>query len=481
MFCPKCTLEIKGEDQETCPICSEPLIETPLEKTEEPTAEDLKIQELIADIDSSVTGSAEEPFSQETLDSEAEEGGETEPDFKLEMNDKMLESELEPESDHEVVTPTLAGEDIDSAPENAQPGDDLLVDLEKEFSLDDEMTGGELSSDQLDDDFYDLEKELGLVDEKIKTAEAEPPTTDFDKFALTEEEKSFALDDAVKEEESDDAAEPDSKEVLQKTLEELDPIKDMDPSQKKSSSFGLIALLVLLVIVCVIAYTKFKPEIEVLTKPDSAKIAKDEQLKEKVGPKADKQVEKAFVKEALVEVPAEEIVDKPVKAAAENPVKKTVEEPAAEKVEKIVEVKRVAAPPKLVKEEVVAPVKAAVENPVIKTVEEPSAEKVEKIVEVKKVAAPPKPVKEEVVALVKPSVTYSIHAGSFRKTEFAQKDVNRFNKLGFNSYIERVNLGDKGVWYRVKIGLYNSRAEALSAEKEFLKKTRLQSRVIRNK
>ncbi len=31
MYCPKCTLEIKGEDQETCPICSEPLIESPVE------------------------------------------------------------------------------------------------------------------------------------------------------------------------------------------------------------------------------------------------------------------------------------------------------------------------------------------------------------------------------------------------------------------------------------------------------------------
>ena len=95
--------------------------------------------------------------------------------------------------------------------------------------------------------------------------------------------------------------------------------------------------------------------------------------------------------------------------------------------------------------------------------------------------APPKPVKEEVVSPVKPLVTYSIHAGSFRKTEFAQKDVNRFSKLGFNAYIERVDLGDKGIWYRVKIGLYNTRAEALSAEKEFLNKVKVQTRVIRNK
>jgi len=392
MYCPKCTLEIKGEDQETCPICSEPLIESPVEIKEEPTAEDLKLQELIADIDSSVSGSDDQPFSQETLDSETEKVSGTDPDFKLEMDDKPPES-----------------------------GDEPSADLEKEFSLDDEITEGELSSDQVEDNFFDLEKELGLVDEKMKSVEEEPPIIDFDKFALSDEEKSFAIDDAVEEEESDDAAEPDSEEVLEKTLEELDPIKDMRQSREKSSSFGLIAVLVMLVVVCGIAYMKFKPEIERLTKPDAAKIAEDKKLKEKFGPKADKQVEKAVIKDDLVEE------KEPVEEVAEKPVEKTVEKPAAEKVEKIVEVK--------------------------------------------KVVAPPKPVKKEVVVPVKPSVTYSIHAGY----------VNRFSKLGFNAYIERVDLGDKGIWYRVKIGLYNTRAEALSAEKQFLKKVKAQTRVIRNK
>ena len=431
MYCPKCTLEIKGEDQETCPICSEPLIESPVEKIEEPTAEDLKLQELIADIDSSVSGEDDPPSSQEIPDSEAEEVSETELDFKLEMDDKLPDDE--PESDSEPDIIPFASEEDDKA---SILDDDISVDLEKEFSLDDEMTDGEFSPDQMEDNFYDLEKELGLVDEKMKAVEEEPPTIDFDKFALTEEEKSFALDDAVEEEESDDAAEPDSKEVLQKTLEELDPIKEMDQSQKKSSSFGLIAVLVILIAVCGIAYTKFKPEIESLIKPDAAKIVEDEKLKERFAPKADMQVEKAVVKEDLVEEkePVEEAVEKPVEQSVELPIEKISEKP----------------------------VEVAVEKPVEEV-------------------APPKPVKEEVVSPVKPSVTYSIHAGSFRKTEFAQKDVNRFSKLGFNAYIERVDLGDKGIWYRVKIGLYNTRAEADAAEKELLEKVKAQTRIIRNK
>ncbi len=430
MYCPKCTLEIKGEDQETCPICSEPLIESPVEKIEEPTAEDLKLQELIADIDSSVSGEADPPSSQEIPDSEAEEVSETELDFKLEMDDKLPDDEPESDSEPDII-PIASEDDKTSIPE-----DDISVNLEKEFSLDDEMTDGEFSSDQMEDNFYDLEKELGLVDEKMKAVEEEPPTIDFDKFALTEEEKSFSLDDAVEEDESDDAAEPDSKEVLQKTLEELDPIKEMDQSQKKSSSFGLIAVLVILIAVCGIAYTKFKPEIESLIKPDAAKIVEDEKLKERFAPKADMQVEKAVVKEDLVEEkePVEEAVEKPVEQSVELPIEKISEKP----------------------------VEVAVEKPVEEV-------------------APPKPVKEEVVSPVKPLVTYSIHAGSFRTTEFAQKDVNRFSKLGFNAYLERVDLGDKGIWYRVKIGLYNTRAEVDAAEKELLEKVKAQTRIIRNK
>ncbi len=436
MYCPKCTLEIKGEAQETCPICSEPLIETPEEKTEFISDEDLKLQELIADIDLSVTEASDQISSQESPETKSEEASASEPDFKLEMDDKLPEPEPESDPDFGVISLTLPGKESGSASENS---DDLSLDLEKEFSLDDEMIDSEFSSDQMENNFYDLEKELGLVDEKMSEVEEEPPTIDFDKFVLTEEEKSFALDDEVEEGESADAAAADSKEVLEKTLEELDPLKDLSQSQKKSSSFVIIALLLILVVVCGIAYMKFKPESESIIKPDAAKIAEDEKLKYKIQPKADKQIEQLVVKEDLAEEkdPGEELAEKPVEAA----------------VEKILE----------------------------KSVEKPAAEKIEEIVEEKKVMLPPKPVKEEIVVFAKPSVTYSIHAGSFRKTELAQKDVDRFNKGGFNAYIERVNLGDKGVWYRVKIGLYNTKAEAVAAEKDLLEKVKAQTRIIRNK
>ncbi len=94
----------------------------------------MKLQELIADIDSSVSGSDDQPFSQETLDSEAEEVSGTEPDFKLEMDDKLPDDE--PESDSEPDIIPFASEEDDKA---SMLDDDISVDLEKEFSLDDEI------------------------------------------------------------------------------------------------------------------------------------------------------------------------------------------------------------------------------------------------------------------------------------------------------------------------------------------------------
>jgi len=467
MYCPKCTLEIKGEDQETCPICSEPLIDSPVEKDEEPTSEDLKLQELIADIDSTVSGSADQSSSEETLDGEAELSGENEPDFKLDMDDKPTE----PES------------------ETLEPGEDFSLDLEKEFSLEDEMTDGELSQEQLEEEVYDLEKELGLVDEEIKAADEEPPSIDFDKLALTEEEKSFALDDAVEEDDSDDAAGTDTKEDINKTLEELDPIKDVE-QPKKSSSLGLVAFLIILVVICGIVYMKFKPEIEGLLNPESEIIVKDEQLKEKFGPKADKPVD--VTGEKAVENPSienSEVTD--VKEAAESVVEKPAEKKEAVEaskpvVEKVTEKNEAVIPPKpSIEKAEVKEVKESAEPAVEKAAEkkkavEPPKTAVEKV-EVKDVKEPAKPVEKESAVPVKPSITYSIHAGSFRKTQLAQRDVDRFNKLGFNAYIQRVNLGDKGVWYRVKVGLYNTRAEAIKAEKELRDKAKAQTRIVRNK
>ena len=55
---------------------------------------------------------------------------------------------------------------------------------------------------------------------------------------------------------------------------------------------------------------------------------------------------------------------------------------------------------------------------------------------------------------------YTIHVASFKAQQIAGEEVERFRKLGFDAYIETVDLGAKGVWHRVKVGHYATRADA---------------------
>jgi len=90
MYCPKCTLEIKGEDQTSCPICGSPLVASPVESTELSSDEDLKLQELIADIDGKVSVEDETAADEVPAFEIGDESG-SEPAFNLELEDTSAE------------------------------------------------------------------------------------------------------------------------------------------------------------------------------------------------------------------------------------------------------------------------------------------------------------------------------------------------------------------------------------------------------
>jgi cell division protein FtsN len=78
--------------------------------------------------------------------------------------------------------------------------------------------------------------------------------------------------------------------------------------------------------------------------------------------------------------------------------------------------------------------------------------------------------------------TFSVHAGSYQTDVLAESEAQRFNKLGLNAYVEKTDLGDKGIWYRVKIGRFNSREEGKKAEAAIHRRLKgIETRVIRNK
>jgi len=93
MYCPKCTLEIKGDDQTACPICGAPLVDSPVESTDLSSDEDLKLQELIADIDGKVSGE-DETSADETPAFVIGDESESEPELNLELEDTPAEPSI---------------------------------------------------------------------------------------------------------------------------------------------------------------------------------------------------------------------------------------------------------------------------------------------------------------------------------------------------------------------------------------------------
>ena len=61
---------------------------------------------------------------------------------------------------------------------------------------------------------------------------------------------------------------------------------------------------------------------------------------------------------------------------------------------------------------------------------------------------------------------HTIQLGSYRTVDEAKKFASGFKVRGYNPIIYEVNLGEKGVWYRVNLGVFDSVVEA----KEYIEK-----------
>lgn len=64
---------------------------------------------------------------------------------------------------------------------------------------------------------------------------------------------------------------------------------------------------------------------------------------------------------------------------------------------------------------------------------------------------------------------FTVHVGSYRKRASASSEVSRMQAKGYDSFIERVDLGQRGIWYRVKVGRFKNRAEAERVQKKIEK------------
>ncbi len=82
---------------------------------------------------------------------------------------------------------------------------------------------------------------------------------------------------------------------------------------------------------------------------------------------------------------------------------------------------------------------------------------------------PAKPAAPDKKPAPKPGA-FSVHVFSFKTQPAAQNEIERMNKRGLQAYLETVDLGAKGIWHRVKVGPYATRAEAEQARQDIKKK-----------
>jgi DedD protein len=64
---------------------------------------------------------------------------------------------------------------------------------------------------------------------------------------------------------------------------------------------------------------------------------------------------------------------------------------------------------------------------------------------------------------------FSVHVASYRKIEQANQDIANLRKHGLEGRAVRTDLGSKGIWFRVYVGSYPSRAAAEEAREAILK------------
>jgi len=60
---------------------------------------------------------------------------------------------------------------------------------------------------------------------------------------------------------------------------------------------------------------------------------------------------------------------------------------------------------------------------------------------------------------------YTIQISSFSDDKKAQSLLNELKEKGYPAFVVSRDLGEKGIWYRVRVGLFSAKAEA----QEFLK------------
>jgi|GEM_PF-610349 len=94
-------------------------------------------------------------------------------------------------------------------------------------------------------------------------------------------------------------------------------------------------------------------------------------------------------------------------------------------------------------------------------------------------AKPPQPKKEQVSsASSTPKVRYTLQVASYPDKDGAEHDVKKLKQSGFAAFIVAAEVPGKGVWYRVRLGSFSSKASAEKLQKDVQAKQGISSIVV---
>ena len=73
---------------------------------------------------------------------------------------------------------------------------------------------------------------------------------------------------------------------------------------------------------------------------------------------------------------------------------------------------------------------------------------------------------------------FTLQVGSFEKKEHAENLFQKLRKKGYPVFLKRVDLKEKGIWYRVKVGEYPTKVEAEKFKEKLEKEEGLKESLI---
>ncbi len=452
MYCSTCELEIKGDDKEICPVCGALLLDSHDDGSvliNQDRQEFSSIQDIVEDINSLIESEGE---PETTADSEEE---------------VFVLKDYAPDSpDVDGVAPATGGaEDL----QGGESVSDMLDSIRQSIDMPehDEEESAAAGNDRAGSD-----EDFGLFDSD------KPDFSDFSELDTTSDtsaELAWGFDDAA------DAL----------------PIPDA-PAPKRSPAF----MIILIVVLCVVGgYYVLNLNSDNAGRDDQARTIRtvmplvesqvDAQQKQSVEEKlstSDAEVS-VPVGQAQLPVLVNEDALRSAQVDSQQPASEKPVETVASLAPPATEALSASAPAaakadaSVKSEPVPAEVAKPVETPV--TVEPEALSASAKVAAEEAALEQSKPASAEVVKPVVSAVPvkapfYTVHAGSYRTKAVASAEAERIKAKGHDAFVERADLGRRGIWYRVKVGRFKVRSDAEQLLKKIHKVLVQDSVVVRN-